>query len=284
MIAPRDFVPWLDRGGRFSSLRLVTFLLVIAPAAWMAFQGWAGLYGKDPTDAALHEAGPWTVRFLLLTLAVTPARFVLGSTKPIAVRRMLGIAALCYALLHFLLYIATKQYALAVVTSEIVLRFYLTIGFVAVAGLVALGATSTDAMVKRLTPPRWRRLHQWAYPITLLAILHFLIQAKLNISEPTVMAGLFVWLMGVRAMYWTGVAIRPVSLVALAVLCCALTAGIEAGWYGAFTGVPGLRVLAANIDLAAAPRPSWWVAAATLAAAAAAWFAAPPAPRRAARV
>ena len=236
MVETRDFIPWVDRGGRFSSLRLATFLLVIAPAAWMAFEGWAGLFGKDPVDSALHEAGPWTVRFLLLTLAVTPARFVFGWTKPIAVRRMLGIAALCYALLHFLLYIATKKFGAGTITSEIVLRFYLTIGFVAVCGLVALGVTSTDAMVKRLGAARWRRLHQLVYPLTLLALLHFMIQAKLDIGEPSIMCGLFAWLMGIRAMQWTGIAIRPASLFALAVLCGALTAVIESGWYGAFTG------------------------------------------------
>ena len=113
------------------------------------------------------------------------------------VRRNVGVAAACYAVAHLSLYVVDQNFKLLTVVSEIALRFYLTIGFVALLVLLALAGTSTDGWVKRLGG-NWKRLHRLAYPVGAVALLHFYIQSKLNVSEPVFVSGLFVWLMAWR--------------------------------------------------------------------------------------
>ena len=98
--------------------------------------------------------------FVVFSLAVSPARRLFAAPKLINMRRTLGVTAFCYALLHLTLYVVEQKYDLAKVLSEIVLRIYLTIGFIALIGLIALAATSTDGMIRRLGAQRWNRLHQ----------------------------------------------------------------------------------------------------------------------------
>src|SRR5690606_149182 len=118
-------------------------------------------------DAILYT-GRWTVRFILLALAISPARRLFNWPKLLNARRTLGVAAACYALVHFMPYVVDQKFRLDVVATEIALRVYLTIGFVALVGLIALGVTSNDAAVRRLGP-RWTLLHRAAYLIGILA-------------------------------------------------------------------------------------------------------------------
>ena len=148
------------------------------------------------------------------------------------------------------------------VASEIVLRIYLTIGFVALIGLIALAATSTDGMIKRLGGARWNRLHKLVYPIAILGIIHFLMQTKLDISESVMVAGFLFWLLGYRLRHRYVGAVGYVSQIALTIIASALTAFAEAAWYGATTGVMWQRVLAANLDWdiwSLTFRPAHWV-------------------------
>ena len=138
---------------------------------------------------------------IVLSLAVTPARRLFNAPKLINMRRTLGVTAFCYAVLHLTLYVVQEKYDLVKVASEIVLRIYLTIGFVALIGLIALAATSTDGMIKRLGGARWNRLHKLVYPIAILGIIHFLMQTKLDISESVMVAGFLFWLLGYRLMH-----------------------------------------------------------------------------------
>ena len=115
---------------------------------------------------------------------------------------MIGVGAFFYIAAHLTLYIADQSYDLRKVASEIVLRLYLTIGFIALLGLAVLAATSTDAMVKRLGGMNWRRLHQIIYVIGLLALIHYFQQTKADVSVPVFVSGLFTWLMGYRLIAW----------------------------------------------------------------------------------
>ena len=150
------------------------------------------------------------------------------------------------------------MFDLAKVASEIVLRIYLTIGFTAVLGLAALAATSTDAMVRRLGR-RWQRLHRLVYLIALLAVVHYWMQSKLEVWEPTIMAGIYLWLMGYRVLA-RFVAVRGrVPLVwvgALGVAAAVLTALGEAAYFWLAYGVDPLRVIAANWSLDTGVRPA----------------------------
>lgn len=249
-------LPWNDRAGTLSWLKLTVFVGVLAPGLWLAAQAATGTLGSKPITAAIHQSGDWGMRFLLIGLLVTPLRHVADWPRLILVRRMIGIAALAYALLHLVFYVIEQSFDLARVASEIVLRVYLTIGFVALLGLVALGATSTDGMIRRLGGARWNRLHSLVYPITALAILHFFLQTRLDVSEPVLMLGFFLWLMGFRLMRRLAVSVAPLPLVGLALAAALLAALGEAGWYAARTGVDASRVLAANLDPAFGIRPA----------------------------
>lgn len=249
--------PWLDRAGRLSPLKLAVFIALLAPGVWIACALWFGLLGPKPVNAAIHETGDWAVRWLIVTLAVTPLRRIGSFPKLILVRRMLGLAALGYALVHLSLYVVDQSFDLGRVASEIALRFYLTIGFTALLGLIALGSTSTDAAVRRLGPA-WHRLHTIVYAIAVLALVHKALQSKIDVSDAVTWTGFFLFLMGYRALHRRGLADRPWSLPALALAAALATAAIEALWYAVATGVSALLVLQANLDPMEI-RPAWWV-------------------------
>ncbi|HRE20687.1 MAG TPA: protein-methionine-sulfoxide reductase heme-binding subunit MsrQ [Rhabdaerophilum sp.] len=248
-------MPWFDRQGRFSLLKFVVFVGVIAPGLWIGWSLNAGLLGPKPINAALHEIGLWSVRFLLVTLAITPLRLITGQNRLILVRRTLGVASFAYAAIHLVFYIVDLKFDLVKVTSEIVLRFYLLIGFVSLTVLLVLAATSTDGMIRRLGAARWNLLHSAVYPVALLALWHGALQSKIDASEHVVMTGLFLVLMAIRAMRGR-VALNVLSLFLLAVLGAAATLVVEMLWYGLATGVPAQRIFEANWMLALQPRPA----------------------------
>ena len=259
------FFPWLDRAGRLSWLKLLVFIGLFLPGLWIGLELQQGWLAPKPVTEAVLAIGQWTVRFLLLSLLVSTLRRVGQWGKLIAVRRMLGLAALAYAFIHFSLYVVEQHFDLAHVASEIVLRFYLTIGFVALLGLIALGSTSTDAMIRRLGGKRWNRLHQLIYPIGVLALVHFLLQSKIDVTEPILMVGFFFLLMGQRLLQRIDLGDAIVPLVGLAGGAALLTAVIEAVWYRVRNGIALDQVLGANLDFDSPLRPAWWVLAAGLA-------------------
>ncbi len=278
-------LPWDDYGGRFSPLKLAVFVALFVPAGWVAFAYGFGLLGARPLNEAIHQFGLWTIRLIFLALAVTPLRQILQWPRLIVVRRMVGVAAFAYVLVHFSLYIASEAFDLEKVASEIVLRVYLTIGFTALLGLAALAATSTDGMVRRLGGKRWQRLHRIVYAIGVLAVIHFSFQAKLDKWEPTVMAGLLFWLFGYRLLLWRFGRRGHLALawVAALGLAAAVATGLgEAVYFRLSFHAPLLRVLNANFSLQTGIRPAAIVLAIGLAVTAAGAFraAAAPAERR----
>ena len=254
MAVRNDWIPWTDHAGRLSALKAAVLALALYPAASLLLRwGMAGL-GPRPLTEAIHFSGDWAVRLLVLALAVTPARVVFNWARVVLVRRMLGVAAALYALLHLLLYVADQKWNLLTIASEIVLRFYLTVGFVVVLGLSVLAWTSTDGWQRRLRQ-RWKTLHRWAYPLTALALFHYALQAKINAVEAIFWFGLFLWLMLWRALP------RPQQprlavLAALAPVAALLTAATEIAWYGLATKVPAWRVFQANLAFDPALRPA----------------------------
>lgn len=252
-------LPWFDRSGHFSALKLVVLAGLFGPAIWLALAWYLGWLMPKPVTAAIHESGDWAVRLLLLSLLISPLRRSANWSKLILVRRMIGVAALAYALLHFSLYVVDQKFELLVVASEICKRFYLTIGFAALCGLIALGATSTDGMIRRLGSKAWQTLHNLVYALGVLALVHFVLQSKIDVSQAMLMIGLFLVLMAARLMVWVHWRLSPGALAGAAVACALATALVEAAWYGLATGIPASRVLAANLDFDVAIRPAWWV-------------------------
>lgn len=260
------FLPWLDRSGRLSMLKLVVFAALFAPAVWIAVQYDQGWLKSDSVKSLIHESGLWAIRILLVSLAVTPLRRIGHWNKLIAVRRMLGVAVLAYVLGHFALYIVQQRFDLVHVAGEIALRLYLTIGFVALLGLAVLGSTSTDAMIRRIGAARWNRLHLLVYPIALLALVHFMLQTKLDVSGPLLLVGFFLLEMGWRLLQRFKRGEDVAALCLLAVAAPVVTALFEAGWYHLRNGIDVMDVLGADLSLDDGLRPVWIVLAVGLAA------------------
>lgn len=263
-------VPWRDRHGRFLPFKAAVLAALFVPGLLYGYWLATDQLGGRPVMEAIHGTGLWAIRLFLISLAVTPFARALDWNGLLLVRRNIGVASACYAVAHLSLYVVDENFKLGTVVSEIALRFYLTIGFAALLVLLALAWTSTDGWVKRLGR-NWKRLHRLAYPFAPVALLHYFIQSKLNVSEPVFVSGLFLWLMLWRIVpetWWrkAGVAVTATLYGALAVLSAALTVGLEFAWYGLATRVDPLRVLAANETIARGLRPAHWVLVVALAA------------------
>ncbi len=258
-------MPWNDRAGRPSPLKTATLVLVTLPALWLLYRTLFLGLGPRPLTEAIHRMGDWTIYFLLITLAITPARRLFDWSKLIQVRRIVGLSALAYILVHLTLYTIDSRLDLGFVAHEILVRVYLTIGFTAILGLVALGVTSTDGMIGRMGTKAWNRLHALIYVIAPLAILHYYMQSKVDVTQPVLVSGFFFWLMGYRLMVRLGHKQGLAPLLTLTAAAALMTAAVEATWYGLATGVGWQRVIAANLDFSFTIRPAWWVFATGLA-------------------
>jgi methionine sulfoxide reductase heme-binding subunit len=249
--------PWRDRRGKFLPLKAAVLAATFVPASYFAYAWIVGDTQPRPITEAIHGTGDWAIRFFLITLAVTPFARMYQWPGLLLTRRMLGLTGLAYLLAHFFFYVMDEKFAVGTVTHEILARFYLTIGFVALLGFLALGITSTDAALKQMGR-WWKRLHYAAYPLTALGVFHYFIQVKANVSEPVFVAGLYTWLMLWRTLpagwqrgWWAYPVLAPLAAV--------LTAGIEFAWYGLATRIDPWRVLAASETLRFGLRPAHYV-------------------------
>jgi sulfoxide reductase heme-binding subunit YedZ len=254
---------WRDRRGRLSALRILTLAFLALPLL-IAIHDWLTIgFGARPLNDVIHRTGYWALIFLMVTLAVTPLRRIARFGQLVDVRRMLGVGAFCYAATHLALYVADQQYSLFKVGSEIALRLYLTIGFVALLGLGLLAATSTDGMVRRLGGLTWQRIHHAVYVIGLLALIHFFQQTKADVRLPTLVAGLFAWLIGYRLMLRLmrpKGELSPWTLFALTVTVAVLTFAGEAIGLAIVFKISPLRVVQTGFDFDFdLIRPGWLV-------------------------
>ena len=250
-------VPWRDRRGQFLPLKAAAFASAFVPAIWYSYWWIMGEAGARPVTEAIYGTGLWAIRFFLISLAITPVARMLQWPKLLLVRRMVGLTGLAYGVAHLFFFTMDQKFALGTVVSEIVQRFYLTIGFAALLGFSVRGATSTNAMIGRMGR-WWKRLHTLTYLLIAMGVFHYFIQSKANVSEPVFVAGLYAWLMCWRAlpMGWQrGVAVYPI----LAVAAGLATAGIEFAWYGLATRINPWRVLATSESLDFGLRPAHYV-------------------------
>ena len=266
---PRAKAPWqvwLGGDGKISALRLIALAFLLVPAVIAIYDYRTSGFGARPINDVIHRTGYWTLIFLMVSLAVTPLRRIARFNQLTDIRRIVGVGAFVYAAAHISLYVADQMFDLKKVVSEIVLRLYLTIGFVAWLGLAALAATSTDAMVRRLGSKRWQRLHQAIYLIGALALIHYFQQTKAEVSVPTFVAGLFGWMIGYRVLVKRRKTREEPPTWMLLVLC--IVAGIltmvgEAIGIALSFRVSPLMVLRLNFDIdfdmLDALRPGWLV-------------------------
>lgn len=264
------WILWRDNRGRLSALRVIALAYLLLPIALAVAAAFTEeRFGARPVNDLIYRAGYWALLFTLTALAITPLRRIGRFNQLVDVRRIIGVGAFCYAAAHILLFVVNSMFDLLKVGSEIVLRLYLTIGFTALTGLFVLAATSTDGMVQRLGAQRWQRLHQLIYVITILGLIHFFQQTKLDVWVPTLVAGLFTWLLGYRVLirWWGKRKGEPPTwaILALAVVASMLDFLGEAIGIAIGYRVSPLTVLSMAFDFDPDTiRPGWFVLAAGL--------------------
>ena len=182
-------------------VKLVLWPLCLAPFVVLllaAFQLFGFELGANPIEEILHTLGKWGLKFILITLAITPLRRWTGQNWLISFRRMFGLFAFFYILMHFLTYfILDQSLEITAVIEDIVERPYITLGMTALTLMLPLAVTSTRGMMRRLGR-RWKKLHKLVYAIAILGVWHFYWQVKLDTLEPTLYAAILTVLLGAR--------------------------------------------------------------------------------------
>ncbi|MCF6189149.1 MAG: sulfoxide reductase heme-binding subunit YedZ [Cocleimonas sp.] len=174
------------------------FVLLLVPALYYGWGLWQDELGANPLEAVIRGLGDWALRILLLTLLMSPLRRLINWAQALRLRRMLGLYAYFYVVLHLLGYLWFDQFFdWEEIWFDILERPFITIGMVAVVLLTPLALTSTKGMIRRLGK-NWKRLHSLVYLISILAVIHFWWMVKLDITEPAIYSLILAVLLGER--------------------------------------------------------------------------------------
>ncbi len=177
-------------------------MLALSPLAWLAWLAFNGDLGANPIEFINRYLGDWAIRMLVLALAVTPVRLLTGWNQILRLRRLLGLFAFFYAMLHLSSYVGLDQFFdWAEIWKDILKRNYITVGMIDLLILLALAVTSTSGMVRRLGGRRWMRLHQLVYIAGLGSAVHFVMMRKGFQLEPLVYGAIILGLLAVRVVF-----------------------------------------------------------------------------------
>lgn len=178
------------------------FLVSLLPAVLLGYDAYTESLGANPIEEISHITGDWSLRFLLITLSVSPLAILFHAKWLNRFRRMLGLYCFFYVCLHLANYVVLDQYfEWAEIYKDIIKRPYITVGFTAFVLLIPLAITSVNKLVDWMGKPRWLKLHQLVYICAVLGVLHFLWLVKADILEPAIYAAILVVLLGFRAWY-----------------------------------------------------------------------------------
>ena len=184
---------------KVSRIKPWVFAACLIPLGLLVWRGFSGGLTANPIEYITHRTGDWTLRFLLLSLAVTPVRKLVGWAWLASFRRMLGLFAFFYATLHFSTYLVLDFFfALDLILEDIVERRYVTAGFFGFVSLIPLAVTSTKGMIRRLGGERWRRLHRLVYVAAAAGVVHYLWLVKIDIIPPLAYGAVLTVLLGLR--------------------------------------------------------------------------------------
>jgi sulfoxide reductase heme-binding subunit YedZ len=196
-------------------LKLLVFAAALIPFAHLVWRGFNGNLTADPLVEITNETGIWTLRFVVITLAITPIRRLSGWNTIIRFRRMLGLFAFFYAMLHFLTYLVGDRFAsldfpdgfvawstfvnlLASIWDDIAKRPYITVGFIAFVSMIPLAFTSTAGWIRRMGGRNWQRLHRLIYLTGIAGVIHYWWRVKADTLHPLIYAILVALLLGYR--------------------------------------------------------------------------------------
>ncbi len=211
------------------ALKVVAFIAALGPVAWLVWAALTGNLSANPLSDITNETGVWTLRFVCITLAITPLRRVTGWNAIIKFRRMAGLFAFFYGSLHFLTYVIVDRFAsldfpngqilifdswtvrhlAASVWDDIYKRPYITVGFSALMTMVPLAATSTAGMIRRLGGRQWNRLHKLVYATGVLAVVHYYWLVKADVSRPLTYGAIVAALLAFRVAWRYRTEMRP---------------------------------------------------------------------------
>ncbi len=182
--------------------KTAVFAVCLVPAALLIWRGYNDDLGANPIEAVIRNLGDWGLRFLLLDLAITPARQLFGWNQLASYRRMIGLFSFAYISLHLSAYIGLDQFfAWEAIWRDIVKRPYITFGMAAWVALLPLAITSTNAMAKRLGAKRWRALHRLVYAAGIAGVVHYLLLVKADIRDPILYIAILILLLAIRAVF-----------------------------------------------------------------------------------
>src|SRR5258707_284301 len=179
--------------------KALLFVLCLIPLMAVGWRAWNQNLGANPIEFITHASGDWTLRFLLITLTITPLRKLAGLPELIRFRRMLGLFAFFYGSLHLTTYLwLDKFFDWQEILKDVAKRRFITVGFLAFCLMLPLAATSTAASIRWLGGSRWRRLHQLVYVSTVAGVIHYYWLVKSDIREPLLYAVIAGALMAYR--------------------------------------------------------------------------------------
>ena len=182
-----------------SKIKKLLFVVCLIPAIWLTIALFTDQLGANPIEAVTRQTGLWALRFLWITLLITPLRWLTGWNELVKFRRLLGLYVFFYAVLHMLLYLGLDQFFdISEIIKDIIKRPFITIGFFTFTALIPLVITSNNAMVKRMGGRRWKQLHRLTYVIAIASSVHFYMLVKLDKVEPLIYMGLLIILLTPR--------------------------------------------------------------------------------------
>jgi sulfoxide reductase heme-binding subunit YedZ len=183
---------------KITAVKITVFILALTPLSLLLLDSWNDELGANPIETISDTTGIWTIRFLVITLSISPLRRLTGLAVLVRFRRMLGLFTFFYASMHFLTYIWLDQYFdWPFIVEDIVEHPYVIVGFTTFLILLSLAITSPRFMVRRMGR-NWKKLHSLIYPAAFLACIHFIWQVKSDIREPLLYFALFSVLMLLR--------------------------------------------------------------------------------------
>jgi methionine sulfoxide reductase heme-binding subunit len=186
---------------QIKTLKVFIFFLSLIPLGRLGWWAYADALGSNPIEKLIRQTGYWTLTFLTITMAVTPLRLWLGLVWLGRFRRMLGLFAFFYSILHLSSYVILDQFFDWMgILKDIAKRPYITVGFTGLMLMMPLALTSSDGMIRRLGGQRWRSLHRLIYLITLLGVIHFIWLVKKDIFVPMTFMALFCLSLSLRGL------------------------------------------------------------------------------------
>ena len=199
-------------------MKLLVFVAALIPFALLVWRGFNGDLTADPLVEITNETGIWTLRFVVITLAITPIRRLTGWNPVIRFRRMLGLFAFFYGTLHFLTYVVGDRFAsldfpdgfvawstfvnlMASIWEDVAKRPYITVGFIAFVAMIPLALTSTAGWIRRLGGRNWQLLHRLIYVTGIAGVTHYWWRVKADTLHPLIYAGFVAVFLGYRIMH-----------------------------------------------------------------------------------